>query len=66
MTETDRYERIQKFEAMRPYLPFRAHSLGYYETLARLMGRNIGHQPITNEKQIINSRTYPMSRPFYA
>ena len=66
MSESDRYERHEKFEAMRPYLPFKPHSVSYYEMQTRILGRSIAHQPIDNEKDTYGRRVYPVSRPFYA
>jgi hypothetical protein len=66
MSENNRYERHEKFEAMRPYLSFRPYSLGYYEMQERILGRNMAAQPITREKEEYGRRIYPVSQPFYA
>jgi len=66
MSETNRYERHEKFEAMRPYLPFKPYSVGYYEMLERNRGRDLKLQPIDEEKDRYGRRVYPVSMPFYS
>ncbi len=66
MSETNRYERQAKYEGMRPYLRFRAYRMETYEMQERIRGRSVGLQPIARDKQVNESRIYPVSKPFYA
>ena len=66
MSESNRYERHEKFEAMRPYLPFKPQSVSYYEMQERILGRALSTQPMDDEKERYGRRVYPVSMPFYS